>query len=67
MSEMPGVPEDFDVIEKLRAADEAASVAHDFIHGMNGVTWEQASFAIWTIHNNLRPLFEEPTETKEHT
>lgn len=37
-------------------ADHAASVAHDFIHGLNGVTQEQASAAIWTIHETLRPL-----------
>lgn len=43
----------------LREADEAASVAHDFIHGKNGVTKEQASAAIWLIHEALRPLFEE--------
>jgi hypothetical protein len=34
----------------------AASVAHDFIHGLNGVTQKQASDAIWTIHQVLRPL-----------
>ena len=54
---LPG-PEDFSVTEQLRAADEAASVAHDFIHGLSGVTKEQASAAIWAIHNALRPLFE---------
>jgi hypothetical protein len=37
-------------------ADEAASVAHDFIWSKNGVTQKQASDAIWTIHNVLRPL-----------
>lgn len=58
VAERPGVPEDFDVTQTLRAADEAASVAHDFVHGKNGVTREQASEAIWTIHNALRPLFE---------
>ena len=57
--EFSGAPEDFDVTEKLRAADEAASVAHDFIHGLGGVTADQASAAIWMIHNTLRPLFEE--------
>jgi len=58
VSEEPGEPEDFEVVEKLRAADHAASVAHDFIHGLNGVTKEQADAAIWEIHGVLRPLFE---------
>lgn len=40
----------------LREADDAASVAHDFIYGKNGVTKEQASAAIWLIHEALRPL-----------
>ncbi len=43
----------------LREADEAASVAHDYIYGKNGVTKAQASAAIWIIHEALRPLFEE--------
>lgn len=46
----------------LRTADAAASVAHDFIWNRNGVTKEQASDAIWTIHNTLRPLFEDDPE-----
>lgn len=40
----------------FEAADKAASVAHDFIHGLNGVTKAQADAAIWTIHEVLRPL-----------
>jgi hypothetical protein len=36
-------------------ADDAASVAHDFIWGLNGVTKEQASEAIHAIHAVLRP------------
>lgn len=46
----------------LRQADAAASVAHDFIWGRNGVTKEQASDAIWAVHNALRPLFEDDPE-----
>jgi hypothetical protein len=42
----------------FREADDAASVAHDFIHGLNGVTKEQADAAIWTIHNTLRPIID---------
>ena len=40
----------------FEAADKAASVAHDYIWGKNGVTKQQASAAIWTIHEVLRPL-----------
>lgn len=40
----------------LLEADHAASVAHDFVWGLNDVTKEQADAAIWTIHNALRPL-----------
>jgi hypothetical protein len=40
----------------LRRADEAASCAHDFVYDLNGVTKQQASDAIWLIHNELRPL-----------
>lgn len=42
----------------LRKADEAASVVHDFIYGLNGVTKKQANDAIWAIHEVLRPLIE---------
>jgi hypothetical protein len=45
----------------LREADQAASVVHDFVYGLNGVTKEQASVACWTIHNALRPLIAEET------
>ena len=48
-------------VPTLREADEAASVAHDFIFGLNGVTKEEASVAIWTIHNALRPLLDDQT------
>lgn len=41
-------------IEWLRELDEAASTAHDYIWSKNGVTQEQASEAIWKIHNDLR-------------
>lgn len=44
-------------IDAIRKADEAASVAHDFIWGENGVTKWQASDAIWQIHNALRPFY----------
>lgn len=40
----------------FQRADEAASVAHDFIWGKNGVTKKQASDSIWVIHEVLRPL-----------
>jgi hypothetical protein len=53
MADRPGDPE-----RRLEEADEAASVAHDFIWGLNGVTQQQASDAIWVIHNVLRPLSE---------
>lgn len=46
----------------LREADNAASVAHDFIYDRNGVTKQEASDAIWRIHNALRPLFEDDPE-----
>ena len=36
------------------AADRAASIAHDFIYGKNGVTQQQASDAIWKVHAYLR-------------
>lgn len=36
-------------------ADQAASVAHDFIYGKNDVTQKEASDAIWVIHETLRP------------
>ena len=45
--------------DRVRRADEAASVAHDFIWGKNGVTKKQASDAIWVIHSMLRPLYGE--------
>lgn len=45
------------VAEVARAADEAASIAHDFVYGLKGVTQEQASAAIWQIHSLLRPLY----------
>lgn len=35
----------------LAQIDAAAAVAHDFIYGRNGVTQEQASRAIWIIHD----------------
>lgn len=44
------------MLDAIRRADAAASTAHDFIYGKNGVTKKQASDAIWTIHNALRPL-----------
>lgn len=46
------------LLPALREADEAASVAHDFIHGSNGVTADEASTAIWRIHSVLRPLID---------
>ena len=55
-------PQAEELEELLRAADAAASVAHDFIYDRNGVTREQASEAIWLIHNALRPLFEDDPE-----
>lgn len=48
--------DDVAAYESFLAADEAASVAHDFIWGKNEVTQQEASDAIWTIHNALRPL-----------
>lgn len=54
----PGTPAAFGVTETLRKADRAASVAHDFIHGKNGVTKDEASAAVWTVHDALRPLLE---------
>lgn len=45
--------------ERIREADECASVAHDFIWGRNGVTKKQASDAIWRLHAVLRPLYGE--------
>jgi hypothetical protein len=54
------VPSSLRDTETIRAAlteaDQAASVAHDFIFGLNDVTQEEASAAIWRIHNALRPL-----------
>lgn len=40
----------------LHQAEHAASIAHDYIWGENGVTQQQASDAIWTIHNAIRPM-----------
>jgi hypothetical protein len=48
----------------LAACDKAASVAHDFIWGKNGVTKQQASDAIWLIHNALRPHLPMDDETR---
>lgn len=48
--------DDVAVYESFLRADEAASIAHDFIYGKNGVTADQASAAIWVIHDVLRPL-----------
>jgi hypothetical protein len=48
--------DDAGVYHSFLAADEAASVAHDFIWGLNGVTKEQASDAIHTVHAALRPF-----------
>lgn len=45
--------------ERIREADECASVAHDFIWGRNGVTKKQANEAIWRLHAVLRPLYGE--------
>lgn len=50
------------LVTLLRSSDDAASVAHDFIYGRNDVTQQQASDAIWLIHNALRPLFEDDPE-----
>jgi hypothetical protein len=54
---------------QLVEAEAAASVAHDYIWGENGVTQQQASDAIWTIHNALRPLLAlmpEPGEARRY-
>lgn len=53
---------DAELARLLRVADDAASVAHDFIYERNGVTKQEASDAIWCIHNSLRPLFEDEPE-----
>lgn len=53
------------LIAALQVADEAASVAHDFIHGLKGVTAEEASAAIWRIHQALRPILGEPSHPPE--
>jgi 1,2-phenylacetyl-CoA epoxidase PaaB subunit len=53
------------LVTLLRAADDAASVAHDFIYGRNDVTQRQAGDAIWAVHNALRPLFEADPEPSE--
>lgn len=46
-----------------RSADKDASTAHDYIWSEKNVTLDQASGAIWRIHNALRPLLAEtPTE-----
>jgi hypothetical protein len=42
--------------QDIKDADEAASVAHDFLWGRNEVTHKEANDAIWTIHNTLRDL-----------
>lgn len=55
-------PIDAALQDLLRAADDAASIAHDFIWHPNGVTKQEASDAIWRIHNILRPLFEDDPE-----
>jgi len=49
----------------LREADEAASVAHDYIwpQQKGAVTKEEASDAIWRIHDILRPLIEAEAHT----
>lgn len=51
-------------VRDLVACDRAASVAHDFIWGKNGVTQKQASDAIWRIHNALRPHLPMDDETR---
>ena len=43
-------------VRDLADCDKAASVAHDFIWGKNGITQKQASDAIWQIHNALLAL-----------
>ena len=47
-----------DDLTKLREADEAASVAHDYIwpQSEGQVTKAEASDAIWRIHELLRPM-----------
>lgn len=54
---------DFDA---LREADAAASVAHDFVFGLNGVTKEEAGDAIWRVHHALRPLIARDLRAGEH-
>ena len=49
-----------DVLAKVRAADEAASIAHDYIAASTyvgrGPTRKDAGAAIWHIHDALRPF-----------
>jgi hypothetical protein len=47
-----------EVVAKLREADEAASIVHDHLCGLNGVSPADCEDAIWRIHNTLRPLID---------
>lgn len=51
-------------VERLRAADQAASQVHDYIWPGEGeaVGQMEASAAIWTIHNVLRPIIAAASE-----
>lgn len=51
ISQSAAVPTPPVVRAALGEIDRAASVAHDFIYGKNEVTQEQASQAIWRIHD----------------
>lgn len=49
----------------LRKCDELASVAHDYLWELNGVTKQQANKAIWTIHEIVSAATRRPETLPE--
>lgn len=47
-----------EVVAKLREADEATSVVHDYLCGLNDVSPSDCEAAIWHVHNTLRRLID---------
>ncbi len=58
MSDRKAPPLSEEIVAKLREADEATSVVHDYLCGLKDVSPADCEAAIWKIHNTLRPLID---------